>query len=89
MVRRHILQPSRCIFSTDVASSSVASDRVSVYRTPAATLCGGAGAGVTASGEVSGKCGEVTEDPVRLITSRLRSLLARHELDLRHQVGRT
>ena len=87
MVRRHILQPSRCLYSTDayVASSS-ANDRVSVYLTPSSSS-----ARVTATSEVSGKCdeSEVCEDPVRLIPSRLRSLLARHELDLRHQVGRT
>ena len=79
MVRRHILQPSRCIYSSDVASA--ASDRVSVYLTHVA--------GATAAGEVSGggECAEVREDPVRLIPSRLRSLLARQELDLRHQVG--
>ena len=81
MVRRHILQPSRCIYSADVAYSS-ANDRVSVYLTPV-----GSSARVSAT---SGKCGEVCEeDPVRLIPSRLRSLLARHELDLRHQVGWT
>ena len=81
MVRRHILQPSRCIYSSDVASSADASDRVSVYVTHVA--------GATAAGEVSGggECAEVREDPVRLIPSRLRSLLARQELDLRHQVG--
>ena len=81
MVRRHILQPSRCIYSSDVASSADASDRVSVYLTHVA--------GATAAGEVSGggECAEVREDPVRLIPSRLRSLLARQELDLRHQVG--
>ena len=78
MVRRHILQPSRCIYSSDVASA--ASDRVSVYLTHVA--------GATAAGEASGgECAEVREDPVRLIPSRLRSLLARQELDLRHQVG--
>ena len=80
MVRRHILQPSRCIYSSDVASPA-ASDRVSVYVTHVV--------GATAAGEVSGggECAEVREDPVRLIPSRLRSLLARQELDLRHQVG--
>ena len=79
MVRRHILQPSRCIYSTDVpvtaSSADLNVDRVSVYLTP------------SGRSEVSGKCGEVSDDPVRLIPSRLRSLLARHELDLRHQVG--
>ena len=81
MVRRHILQPSRCIYSSDVASSA-ASDRVSVYLTHVP--------GATVAGEVSGgECAEVREDPVRLIPSRLRSLLARQELDLRHQVGPT
>ena len=86
MVRRHILQPSRCIYSADVASSS-ANDRVSVYLTPVPV---GSSARMSATSEVSGKCGEVCEeDPVRLIPSRLRSLLARHELDLRHQVGWT
>ena len=87
MVRRHILQPSRCIYSTDVAVSSANSDnvdRVSVYLT---TPAPGNSAGAT----VSGKCDELVseEDPARLIPSRLRSLLARHELDLRHQVGGT
>ena len=91
MVRRHILQPSRCIYSTDVpvtaSSADPNVDRVSVYLTPAPV---GSSARVSATSEVSGKCGEVCEeDPVRLIPSRLRSLLARHELDLRHQVGRT
>ena len=81
MVRRHILQPSRCIYSSDVASSAT-SDRVSVYLTHVP--------GATAADEVSGgECAEVREDPVRLIPSRLRSLLARQELDLRHQVGAT
>ena len=50
-------------------------DKVSVYPT----------SGICASANDEVKCGGVNEDPARLVPSRLRSLLARHELDLRQQ----